>query len=184
MTRAMILGVVDQQDWLIVAFVIVVAVVVMTTSLRRKVSGREPSLGQYTRQQRSHVRSQEQIKGDLNELLVELQELSRQITAQIDTRFAKLETVIEDADQRIARLERLLRRAAQIEGLDVTVDDKTEPPDPTQDRRDTIPIDPVHQQIYELADGGKTAIDIARELSRTTGEIELILNLRRSRETS
>ena len=39
-------------------------------------------------------------------------------------------------------------------------------------------IDPRHAQIYALADQGHGPRDIARELGRPTGEIELILALR------
>jgi hypothetical protein len=35
--------------------------------------------------------------------------------------------------------------------------------------------------VYRLADGGLTAIDIAREVGTTTGEVELILSLRKTR---
>ena len=119
----------------------------------------------------------------MSELLVELQDLSRQITAQIDTRFAKLETVIADADGRIGRLERLLRRISEIEQLDVTLDDHTaDPALSNEEKSRTIRIDPVHEQIYTLADKGLSAVEIARQLARTTGEIELILNLRRNRQ--
>ena len=40
------------------------------------------------------------IRRDLESLMIELEELSRKISAQIDTRFAKLEAVIRDADRR------------------------------------------------------------------------------------
>ena len=39
--------------------------------------------------------------------------------------------------------------------------------------------DPLHQEVYELADGGKSPLDIARRLDQQVGTIELILALRR-----
>jgi hypothetical protein len=118
----------------------------------------------------------------MEELTVQLQQVARQINSQIDTRFAKLEACIGDADQRIERLERLLRRAGGHEGVDVTVSDQpTSAPGQTPDR-DSIRIDPMHREIYRLADEGKPPPEIARQLGRTTGEVELILNLRRDRQ--
>jgi hypothetical protein len=39
--------------------------------------------------------------------------------------------------------------------------------------------EPRHQRVYELADRGLNAVQIAQELQTQPGEIELILNLRR-----
>jgi hypothetical protein len=39
--------------------------------------------------------------------------------------------------------------------------------------------EPRHQRIYELADRGLTAVQIAQELQARPGEVELILNLRK-----
>jgi hypothetical protein len=39
-------------------------------------------------------------------------------------------------------------------------------------------VDPRHAEVYELADGGQSAQDIARQTGRPRGEIELILALR------
>ena len=40
------------------------------------------------------------------------------------------------------------------------------------------PPDPVSSEVYELADQGLTALEIAGELDEPTGKIELILALR------
>ena len=39
-------------------------------------------------------------------------------------------------------------------------------------------MDPRHAQVYDLADEGLSAPEIARQLGRPSGEIELILALR------
>lgn len=105
-----------------------------------------------------------QMHRDLDELLVELQELSRRITAEIDTRFAKLEVAMRDADRRIAVLHRLSRQTGQQAAAEEAAPGH----------------DPRHAVIYELADAGFTPVEIARDLGRTPGEVELILNLRKS----
>ena len=40
--------------------------------------------------------------------------------------------------------------------------------------------DPLHRRVYELADAGKDVLTIAREIGKPTGQVELILALRRA----
>jgi len=56
-------------------------------------------------------RKAEALRRELESLVVELSEFSRQANGQIDTRFAKLEHSIRDADERIAELTALLEAA-------------------------------------------------------------------------
>jgi hypothetical protein len=116
-----------------------------------------------TIQRQPPAASKQNLRRDLDELLVELQDLSRRISADIDVRFAKLEAVIRDADRRIAVLNRLSRELAAKGG---------EAPDPASDHEAR------HAVIYELADAGFSPVEIARDLGKTPGEVELILNLR------
>ncbi len=53
-------------------------------------------------------RRQARVADSLDGMAIQLEELARRVSAQVDTRFAKLESVIRDADERIARLEALL----------------------------------------------------------------------------
>lgn len=112
---------------------------------------------------------------DIEHLMVQLEELSRGINAQIDTKFAKLEQSIADADKRITALRTLLDypRSDAKSSRDVT----------PQEPRASVPTrspgaDDRFQAIYELADQGLSPVEIGRKLGRRTGEIELILNLR------
>ena len=43
-----------------------------------------------------------------------------------------------------------------------------------------FPADPVHRRVWALADDGMPAMDIARSLNQPVGQVELILNLRKS----
>lgn len=43
-----------------------------------------------------------------------------------------------------------------------------------------FPADPVHRRVWALADDGMPATDIARSLNQPVGQVELILNLRKS----
>jgi DNA-binding NarL/FixJ family response regulator len=42
----------------------------------------------------------------------------------------------------------------------------------------TVAVDPRHAEVYDLADEGQSAQEIARQTGRPRGEIELILALR------
>ena len=108
---------------------------------------------------------QKRLRHDLEVLIGELQDLSRKISADIDTRFTKLETVMRDADRRIAVLNRLSRGMSEQEA---------------NRSGHTLEGDIRYAVVYELADAGFSPIDIARDLGKTPGEVELILNLRRT----
>lgn len=83
------------------------------------------------------------------------------LTVELDARAAKLEVLIAEADRRIAQLSRPARA--------VTVEPKAT----------AFHEDPSFAEIYRLADEGQSAVEIARRTQRPTGQIELILNLRR-----
>ncbi|MBI4579696.1 MAG: hypothetical protein HY718_08345 [Planctomycetes bacterium] len=109
--------------------------------------------------------SKENLRRDLERLIGELHDLSRKLGAEIDTRFAKLETALRDADRRIAVLNRLARTGGEKAG-------EAASDNPDEDVRYAV--------VYELADAGFSPVEIAKDLGRTPGEIELILNLRRT----
>lgn len=110
--------------------------------------------------------AQRDVEKQMTELLVELEQMARQMTAQIDTRAAKLEMLIREADEKIA----LLRGSGSGPVATLCAPDR-----PTQ--TSTVP-DPRHADVYRLADQGLSPGEIARQLGRPYGEIELILALR------
>jgi hypothetical protein len=131
----------------------------------------------------SSLAQQRAVERDMSNLLVELSEMARQMTAQLDTRAAKLELLLKEADERIA----LLRSGGGVQpdsagstevphALDGVIVEarassvSTRLPEPK--------MDPRHAQVYDLADGGLSPPEIARQLGRPSGEIELILALR------
>ena len=142
----------------------------------------------------SPMATQRSVEREMSNLLVELSEMARQVTAQLDTRATKLELLMKEADEKIETLRALqasapsssaassssppallspgLRQsAAEREALMQPLDAPlSPPPEPT--------IDPRHAEIYALADQGRTPVDIASRLGRPSGEIELILALR------
>lgn len=119
---------------------------------------------------------QRAVEREMQNLLVELEQMVRTMNAQLDTRAAKIEQLIADADARIAALRRLQGKP------DSAVEPADYPPlRIAQDEPNLEPgdMDPRHAEIYALADGGMSSSEIARKLDRPSGEIELILALRR-----
>jgi hypothetical protein len=110
---------------------------------------------------------QRAVERDMNNALVELAEMARQVSAQLETRAARLQELLDRADQTIARLERLTGRAAHDAPAADSSAPTAAPPEP-----------PAHAEVYRLADGGLGAAEIATRLDRPRGEVELILALR------
>ncbi len=172
-------GATEFQNYaLLLGVVLLVFFMMRLTARKQRQSG--PTAQRHARDHVAKLKEEHAMKGDMRELMVELQDLSRDINAQIDTRFAKLETSIRAADERIDLLERLLRAADGRPTIDTVVsgDDVAShlPPEQPQAGRP----DPPHARIYDLADGGRNSIQIAQQTGKTPGEIELILSLRKS----
>jgi hypothetical protein len=148
--------------WLIILAVLTIVYAVMRPSRRKKdpLNQSNPGLT---------LASQRQVERDMNNLLVELSEMARQITGQLDTRAAKLQLLIAEADQKLAQL--------GAAGAPTAIPER-----PPSHRHADVPapppVDPRHIEVYVLADQGRTASEVAQRLSRPTGEIELILALR------
>jgi hypothetical protein len=124
---------------------------------------------------------QRSVERQMQNLLVELSEMTRQMNAQLDTRAAKLEVLLKQADERIAALQRLNGSSSngpQATSSEPPVQDLTATYEPPPVERAPLPLDPRHEEIYALADQGHGAKEIATRLNRPSGEVELILALR------
>lgn len=129
---------------------------------------------------RASLSQQRSLEREMNNLVVELSEMARQITAQLDTRATRLELLIDEADRKIAELERLGggggsdRPASTVSPADAANGDRGAPV------ASASQTDPRHAEVYALADQGLSPHEIAQRLNRPNGEIELILALRSS----
>ncbi len=152
--------------------------VLMRSTLRRSRRTQQASAPS-VRERYASLEKRNEAKRDLEHVMLELDQLARQVHGRLDTKFAKLETVIRDADERIDKLSRLVRAAKGRPGIDVTLEHENpfEPPAAPPREHD----DP-HAAIYRLAEGGGSAVEIAQEVGKTTGEVELVLALRKTRE--
>lgn len=142
---------------------------------------------------------QRAFERDMNNLLVELSEMARQMTGQLDTRAAKLEALLREADEKVVML-RSLGAGGGASGASgggaghagagaggglvhqpVLLEAKLLHNDAVSMRaaEDAVAaVDPRHAEVYDLADEGQSAQDIARQTGRPRGEVELILALR------
>ena len=100
-------------------------------------------------------------------LLVEFSEMSRQMSAQLDTRSAKLEALIQDADQRLAELKALIEQSPARPNFAMPPEPQRPPAEPAEvpapiaiARADDVSpsptVEPGHAEVYRLADDGKS----------------------------
>lgn len=125
----------------------------------------------------SSMAQQRAVERQMSNLLVELSEMARTVSASLDTRAAKLEALMDEADKRIEVLRSLNASPADLPlpAALPAASRAIEPPRDVTDER--------HTEVYALSDRGRSVHEIAAALGRPSGEIELILALR-PRETT
>jgi hypothetical protein len=155
----------DKGTWIAIAG----ALAMMYVFLKARRKPTKNTLG--TQTPYANLATQKRVENQMTELVVELEKMARQITAQLDTRAARLEALITQADERVELLKSLTSGPRFAEGIQQD-DQEPQPPDP-------IPIDPRHSAVYSLADQGRSPMEISKEVGQPAGEVELILALRR-----
>ncbi len=150
---------------LVFCLVAVVGVLLLMRGITRRIKGKSALTAEEAERRIPSLKEQRDVRDHLQKLMVDLQELARQINGHIDTRFCKLEVLIKEADQKIRQLEKMGfgNGISQLNG-----------------GKEVEQADPEREMIHKLADMGKSPVEIAREMNKNTGEIELILSLRRS----
>jgi hypothetical protein len=173
----------EQSYWIIAAFGGVMAVYLFT---RPKAKKRDPADAPI----RFPLGKQREVEQQMSNLLVELSTMARQITGQLDTRATRLELLIKEADEKIAALEIASEKLQftaennkstplqEVVASDEAAALQTFPPEPPSLSLPAPATERRYAEIYDLADEGKRANEIARLLDRPTGEVELILALR------
>jgi DNA-binding NarL/FixJ family response regulator len=169
----------DSTQWVVLAVgVLATLYLIMRGKGKRR---RDPM----ERQAMPSLSQQRQVERDISSLMVEMLDTARQMTAQLDTRAARLELLMKEADAKLAAL-----KAASIAPAASTLPPRSPPaavlappdpvPAPAEDAppRVETPPDPRHAEVYDLADQGRSPHEIARHLNRPNGEVELILALR------
>ncbi|MGE4157517.1 MAG: hypothetical protein AB7F75_00290 [Planctomycetota bacterium] len=121
----------------------------------------------YDEQQR--VQNEKRVKESVEGLMVELAETGRTLLGRLETKTALLQELLAQADKSIARLEAL--EARRSEGGREPVSPSK--PDPTGHHSSR------HAEIFSLAAQGFSHEDIVAKTGRPSGEVELILGLKR-----
>lgn len=128
---------------------------------------------------RGNGRADQRERAGAAGLAADMQELTDRLAALLDERAARLELLIETADERLSRLEAHAATPAP------QAPSRTSPqraPAPEPRRRDPLSWhddrDPINREVYRLADGGLPTVEIAKRLDEQIGKVELILALR------
>lgn len=125
---------------------------------------------------------------DVEQVMIELDQLSGEVHERLDSKIARLERLIGEADARIARLSSDVTVTSNRR-LDVTLDAES-PQRPWSTNADSpregsapAPSRPEalsqHATLYRLADEGLSTAEISKKTGRLAGEVELILSLRK-----
>ena len=141
----------------VVLIVAALFVAVVLPRLRRRRDGPQETLGTFGA-------SAGGAREELERLLTEIQDLSREHIARLDTKIRMLNQLLLECDQKKRELESLLGRAPAQAGA--------EKPAPVR------AVNPLHDQVYTLKDSGKELLDICAATGLEKGEVELILGLR------
>ncbi|MCC5787603.1 MAG: hypothetical protein JJU33_12990 [Phycisphaerales bacterium] len=99
-------------------------------------------------------------------------DMIERLSAQLDNKASRLEILLAEADRRIDELHRL-RRAASPASHQTSAADRAQREAPGDG------ADPVRSRVYEMADRGVGAEEIARAVQRPRGQVDLMLALRR-----
>ena len=141
----------------IVPFVVVALLLIWTISYGRRRSARVKRAEAVFSQDEHDNHSR--LQRSMEQLQVNIMEFGRDVEGRIDTKIATLARLIQDADERIKKLEELKGRSSRASG-----------------------VPPLHAEIYRLADEGLDKVEIARQTAMTPGEVDLVLGLRGKRD--
>lgn len=144
------------------------------------------------REQLHRMKEERAVRGDLEQLMVEIEQLAKRMGAQLDAKSMRLERLLREADAKIATLER--QQGEQVEGPGDSREPAPPPPlapsppsrDQAADTQTQAASDTATDEselavsVYRLADAGLTPLEIARQLNEHQGKIELVLALRQS----
>jgi len=169
---------------LIVAGIVVIAVLMMI-SIRGKIAARQAERPG-SRETLQQIRTMSQRSDDSHQASAAFYETAQRLMAQLDNKAERLEQLIEDADERLARLESQFDGCARDSRGEHVIEPKGAPADEKSASANTDavkmrePADPLARSIYQLADDGRNPVEIAQQLDEQIGKVELILALRQT----
>jgi hypothetical protein len=122
------------------------------------------------------------VDADQARLLSEIRELTDRLAGELDAKSARLEKLLAEASRVTQQLDGA-RAAATTRAPEPSAAPPVTELKPGPDasaRRPRHGPEPLHQTVHELADAGLTPVQIAERTSLPTGQVELILALRRA----
>jgi hypothetical protein len=129
---------------------------------------------------RASLQQQKALERDMQSVAVELSAMTRQMSAQLETRATKLDLLIQEADQKIASLNAALAAIDAGQSPPTAIDMPLNPAPLKSPGLRLVKDDNADRwaEVYMLADQGLSTSQIAHKLSRPEGEIDLILHIR------
>lgn len=166
---------------LLLGLVLVTVSLMMKLRKRRKQSAAAPTSRERLEQMTQH----RGLRGDLETLMVEIEQMARRLGAQLDAKAIRLEKLLDEADEKITRLggdasaAGHARAAVGCEGAGGTGGNGSRgEAGSAVALQDQPPPDELTASVYRLADQGLEPAAIAERLSEHVGKVELILALR------
>jgi len=149
----------DNGGWMLVIGGAVVITLVMFRLQWKRARRKHERTGKETLSEAE--RQRERLIDKADEILLTIEEISRETKAVLDNRIRCLEALLDEADKKIKELRPLVSGGAWP---------NDEPP-----RQN---VNPLHKEVWGLYDAGADVVAIARRMNLPPGEVQLILGLR------
>jgi len=161
-----------------------ISLITLWLLMRYRSRRRQPQPRITPHEQLEQMKQARGMRGDLEHLMVEIEQLAKRFSAQLDAKSIQLQQLLGQADQTISQLQQLLeqQQIGQVKAagehqdrvsLETGRDLFKAPVNPSGGTEDALA-----KSVYQLADQGITPLDIARQLDEQVGKIELIIALR------
>lgn len=124
-------------------------------------------------------RAPAQASRDIRELMDELDRCAKRIDAKVETRLEQLNRLVAQADRTIGPGRPGSPAGDRVDGRYIAAERDEANAPALAPKNEHIRAD--HDEILRLAEQEISAIDIARRKNMNVGEVELILNLHRTR---
>lgn len=140
------------------------------------------------------LKQRHKMRGDLEQLMIEVEQLAKRFGAQLDAKTMHMEQLINEADRKINELKQMelaRQNAAKLQqAMASPFEDQ-----PSRQAQPEAPVsadepaagdspqnaeDVLKRSVYDLAEQGHEPAEIAKRLDEHVGKIELILALRKS----
>lgn len=172
----------EMKPWLILAGAFLVISMVMFRNLRQKVAKSQAHDRMSVAERVAKTKPARDMHDQISELMAELADLSRQLNGQLDTRMARLEILLAQADQAIADLSG--RQPAHNQRPQTKLPRQVDTPAPPPESKSASAHQPANltaqeRAILDMTQQGMDVTQISQKLGRPAGEIQLILSLKR-----